>query len=711
FDGCTNLESLDLSNWNTQNVQNMTGMFHGCSSLESLDLSNWNTQNAVSMNHMFYSCSKLTELKLSKSFQLDSIQQLRDLPSSENDGKTNYHWVKDDAAEIYNSTDQLIEQHNNLSDDEVHTYTIQRSHEVSFVTNNGDDQLPTQKVLEGKFAQAPNYTGTKDHHQFEGWMLNEQKFDFEQMGITEPTTLSANWRLNQYTIRFNENGGTGTMASQILSYDEKQPLIQNAFERIGYSFKGWSTTENGQDGENFADQAEVKNLSMVDGESIDLYAQWEANQYNVIFDRNGGSGVLNPQQMTYDLATGLSENEFTRKGYSFTGWNTQADGTGTSYLDKEEVNNLVAEPNGSITLFAQWDMTKYNVTFDSAGGSTVPEQSYTMETGLTDFATPTRNGFMFLGWYDGETKVEAIEAGETGDRTLTAKWEIIEYTITFDDDLIQPITYTIESDALKLPTKERIGYTFLGWLVSEDTIQRAGTEPGETVQEIQSGTTGNLRLSAQWEANQYSINFDSNGGSGELAPQQLTYDLAVTLSENKFTRPGYSFIGWNSQVDGTGTAYSDKQEVENLVTESNGSITLFAQWEANKSALEDLVNEEKQNPRDKEDYTAESWKNYEEALAQAKKVLADDQATAEQIATALEELKTAIANLELLKTSDGQIIGTANDSTTTRKSYPSAGTQAKSFPQTGMIAGSGMMIAGIAVVGAALAGWKKRKKK
>lgn len=91
--------------------------------------------------------------------------------------------------------------------------------------------------------------------------------------------------------------------------------------------------------------------------------------------------------------------------------------------------------------------------------------------------------------------------------------------------------------------------------------------------------------------------------------------------------------------------------------------------------------------------------------------MADDQATAEQTATALEELKTAIANLELLKTSDGQIIGTANDSATTRKSYPSAGTKAKSFPQTGMIAGSGLMIVGIAVVGAALAGWKKRKGK
>ncbi|MDT2759075.1 LPXTG cell wall anchor domain-containing protein [Enterococcus xiangfangensis] len=91
--------------------------------------------------------------------------------------------------------------------------------------------------------------------------------------------------------------------------------------------------------------------------------------------------------------------------------------------------------------------------------------------------------------------------------------------------------------------------------------------------------------------------------------------------------------------------------------------------------------------------------------------MADDQATDEQITTVLEELKTTIANLELLKASDGQIISTANDSTTTSKSYPSAGTQVKSFPQTGMITGSGMMIAGIAVVGAALADWKKRKKK
>ncbi|MBM7710616.1 BspA family leucine-rich repeat surface protein [Enterococcus xiangfangensis] len=434
FADCSNLTNLNVSNWDIRNVQLMGSMFAGCSSLTSLDLSNWSTESIENIENMFLGCNNLIELKLSEPFQLDSIQQLRELSSSENEGKTNYHWVKDDAVEIYDSTTQLIEEHNSLSDGGVHVYTIQKSHEVSFVTNNEDDQLPAQKILEGDFAQDPDYTGTKDHHQLESWMLDGQKFNFEQMEISAPITLIAKWRLNQYTVRFNENGGTGTMVSQTLSYDEEQPLSKNTFERTGYSFKGWSTEQDGKDGEDFADQVEVKNISMIDGEIIDLYAQWEVNQYNIKFDSNGGSGELTPQKMTYDLAENLTENNFTRKGYRFTGWNTQADGKGDSYSDKQEVENLVAEPNGSITLFAQWNITKYNVTFDSAGGSAISDQNYTIETGITEFATPTRKGFTFSGWYDGKTKVEAIGAGETGNRTLTAKWEANQYNIKFDSN-------------------------------------------------------------------------------------------------------------------------------------------------------------------------------------------------------------------------------------------------------------------------------------
>lgn len=114
--------------------------------------------------------------------------------------------------------------------------------------------------------------------------------------------------------------------------------------------------------------------------------------------------------------------------------------------------------------------------------------------------------------------------------------------------------------------------------------------------------------------------------------------------------------------------------------------------------------------RNKEDYTEESWKNYEAALKSAQKVVADPNATADEVNTALTELQVAIANLKPIKHSD-QIIPTnlKNPPTGTRKVYPTSA--AKSYPRTGMLAGSGLMILGVVVVGAALASWKKRNGK
>ena len=282
------------------------------------------------------------------------------------------------------------------------------------------------------------------------------------------------------------------------------------------------------------------------------------------------------------------------------------------------------------------------------------------------------------------------------------------YTITFDDATLAPITYTVESENIALPKKERLGYTFLGWRVSEETLARAVTDQGQIVQTIPTGTTGNLRLSAQWQANSYEVIVDPNGGSGTRASQRLTYDKAEKLAKNTFTRDGYSFTGWNTQADGKGTAYTDQQEVKNLVAEANGSLTLFAQWKPTKAALEDVIAKEQEANRDKNKYTKESWDTYEKALENAKKVLADANAAPEQIRAALAELTTAIAQLKPIETASGKTSGSTTSPTAAGKTYP---TRAKRYPPTGMLTGSGLTIIGVAAVSTALASWKKRNKK
>jgi|GEM_PF-1734354 len=912
FYDCSSLSSLDMSQWDMKKVTNATSIFYGCSSLTSLDLSNWDTKNATEIMEMFKGCSALTELACSKSFKMSDSQELRGLPTAENDGKTTYHWVMDDGKESYDSTTDLVSGHNGLSDTKVHTYTIQKKHEVAFNVAGGSPEVAAKKVLENKTVTDPNYQGTKANHQFDGWTLDGKPFDFDQAKITAPIRLTATWRLNKYSIQFDKNGGAGTMQGQTLTYDEEKTLLPNAFNRTGYTFAGWNTQADGQGEHTYTDQQAVKNLSAKDGGTVTLYAQWWAHTYQIDFDPNTGEGTQAPQALRYDQEAKLAENRFTKKGYTFSGWNTQKDGNGKAYKNTETVKNLTAVNDAKSTLFAQWtrdtytitfdsnggeavsdkkytvetesfklseqkrkgyifhgwydgetkietiekgttgnkalvakweaieynvtfdsaggsdvpvqhytiekgiaDLTKptkkgytfqgwydgkdkvesikvgetgdraltakwtintytitfdskgagdvptkvynvetetfklpdlgrkgyifhgwydgetkietiekgttgnktlvakweaieYKVTFDSAGGSDVAAQHYTIEKGIADLTTPTKKGYTFQGWYDGKDKVESIKVGETGDRTLTAKWTMNTYTITFDDAALAPITYTVESENIVLPKKERLGYTFLGWRVSEETLARAVTDQGQILQTIPTGTTGNLRLSAQWQANSYEVIVDPNGGAGTRASQRLTYDKAEKLAKNPFTRDGYSFTGWNTQADGKGTAYTDQQEVKNLLAEANGSLTLFAQWKPTKAALEDVIAKEQEAKRDKNKYTKESWDTYEKALENAKKVLADANAAPEQIRAALAELTTAIAQLKPIETASGKTTGKTTRPTAARKTYP---TRAKRYPPTGMLTGSGLTIIGVAAVGTALASWKKRNKK
>ena len=119
--------------------------------------------------------------------------------------------------------------------------------------------------------------------------------------------------------------------------------------------------------------------------------------------------------------------------------------------------------------------------------------------------------------------------------------------------------------------------------------------------------------------------------------------------------------------------------------------------------MEELVNKETGAKRNKNDYTQESWKKYEEALKKAQEVIANPNATEDEVKTVLSELQAAIANLKPIKNND-QIAPTS-----TRKAYPTSA--AKSYPRTGMLAGFGLMILGVASVGTALAGWLKRNGK
>jgi len=184
-----------------------------------------------------------------------------------------------------------------------------------------------------------------------------------------------------YTVTYNANGGTGSMADQHINLDIDQNLRANTFLRSGYVFTGWNTAPDGS-GASYADGAKVRNLGEND-EVVTLYAIWqESSKFRVSFDANGGTGSMSTQVVPIDgLTHALQQNTFTRSdGLVFAGWNTKADRTGRFYVDEQPIQELAAEGQ-EITLYATWAENVW-----SAAGAQSFTGSNNFDTGINLFS-------------------------------------------------------------------------------------------------------------------------------------------------------------------------------------------------------------------------------------------------------------------------------------------------------------------------------------
>ena len=317
----------------------------------------------------------------------------------------------------------------------ANTYT------VKFNANGGngnmDDMSFTYDVPQTLRANAFTRTG----YTFAGWATSKDgnvvyadKESVKNLKSENNATITlyAQWTANTYTVKFNANGGSGTMADMSFNYDEPQTLTANTFTRTGYTFAGWATSKDGN--VVYANKESVKNLKSENNATITLYAQWTANTYTVKFNANGGSGTMTDKTFTYDKEEPLTANSFTRTGYTFAGWNTQPDGKGTSYADEKKVSNLTTQADGKVILYAVWTANTYTVIFNTNGGNgNMDDMSFTYDEPQTlttnDF---TRDGYTFAGWAttaNGETEytngetVSNLTAKDKATVILYAVWE------------------------------------------------------------------------------------------------------------------------------------------------------------------------------------------------------------------------------------------------------------------------------------------------
>ena len=186
----------------------------------------------------------------------------------------------------------------------------------------------------------------------------------EDVAIEATATKTA----NTYTVTYNANTGTGKMESQKYVYGQEQQLTANAYTKTGYAFKNWNTKEDGT-GTTYENSQKVSNLVKENNGELTLYAIWQANEYELVFNSNGGTGTMSNQKVKYDDIQKINKNEFTRPGYTFTGWNLSADGFDTSYEPEEQILNLTTTQGKQVTLYAIWSVKSYTVEFDANGGN------------------------------------------------------------------------------------------------------------------------------------------------------------------------------------------------------------------------------------------------------------------------------------------------------------------------------------------------------
>lgn len=303
--------------------------------------------------------------------------------------------------------------------------------------------------------------------------------------------------------------------------------------------------------------------------------------YTVKFDANGGSGAPSSQTKTYDITLTLSSTKPTRTGYNFLGWSTSKTATSPTYYAGGSYT-----ANSGATLYAVWQLKSYAVSYDANGGSGAPSsQTKYYGTNLTLSSTkPSRTGYTFVKWNtasNGSGTDYNPGATYTGNAALTlyAIWSINTWTVSYDANGGSGApgnqTKTYNSTLTLSSTKPTLtGYTFKEWNTSSDGTGTSYSAGGSY--------TGNaaLKLYAIWTANQYTIKFNANGGSGSMSNQSMTYNKAANLTAVGFTWTGRTFLGWATTSSGS-VKYQNKESVSNLVSTAGGSITLYAVWSIN----------------------------------------------------------------------------------------------------------------------------------
>ena len=416
---------------------------------------------------------------------------------------------------------------------------------ITLDTNGGPNVSPIKYTVEDSFTLPyPLRPG----YEFAGWTLDGS-------GMLPATTLiiyygttgdlhyKAEWRLAEYTINMDLNGGSGKEKVVYTITDEDFELPTPT--RNGYEFVGWK-------GEGITTPQRIVKIPKGSTGNKAYTANWKVIQYTIITLLEGGNAGSSGAYV-YTVEETFTLPTPTRTGYTFWGW------TGEGITTPQPNVTIPKGSTGDKTYIENWVETGYTITLDLNGGSGKEKVIYTMTDEDFELPTPTRHGYEFVGW-TGErittpqTSVK-IPKGSTGNKAYTANWKVIRYTITLVTNggaVIASIRYTVE-DSVTLPIPpERPGYEFAGWV-----LDGSGQFPS-TPMIIPEGSTGDRIYEAEWRVATYTITYVSHGKAYNWVQYTINNQIYFGAPEEdpSYYLPGYTFVGWKIDgVEGTPRSY------------------------------------------------------------------------------------------------------------------------------------------------------------
>lgn len=390
------------------------------------------------------------------------------------------------------------------------------------------------------------------HYEFLGWFDSaNERIDCIESGVFGDVTLYAKWSASEYAISYFLFGGMQNVANSSTYTVEDDDMILASPVKTYYDFDGWYSDA---DFKNKVDKIKTENSG-----NIELYAKWTATEYKIEFVNAGAETIF----YTVESEDIVLPKAF-RLGYTFVAWfeNSEFSGDTVSIVKKGSF--------GDMKLYAKFSANEYRIEYDLQGGvNDISNPSvYTVEDETVTLSAPTRVHYTFGGWFEDGKLVETIDALRLCDIKLVAEWIADKYTIAYNlnggecnDALVTE--YTVESADITLPRLTKKGYAFCGW------YDNAAFDD-KRLNNIPSGSYGNINLYAKFSVVEYTISYDLQDGVNSISnPTKYTIeDQNIVLSAP--SRECYTFDGW----------FENGTKVESVEVARCENVNLAAKWTA-----------------------------------------------------------------------------------------------------------------------------------